>query len=139
MKNKTIGIIAGVLGLLLSMMLLIVLSGEINNVVIVTAVFVIIAYVGTLLFLCKRSGNSKTPDSKFLKLPAMTVGVIYMVLQLPLCIVFGLLSRIIPFRIALLINAIVAIVAWLVLLGSIAGTDHIEKVNSRQKDRHITQ
>ncbi len=88
------------LGLLLSLLLLRILSGEINNVVIVTAVFVLIAYVGPFLLSCRAS--TKVP----------TAGMVYMVLQIPICIVFGLFSRIIPFWVAFVVQAVVAIVAW---------------------------
>lgn len=42
----------------------------------------------------------------------------------------------IPFKVAIIVNATVLIIAWIAILSSLAGSDHIQKVNSRQKDHH---
>ncbi|MDV4150284.1 hypothetical protein R0131_05510 [Clostridium sp. AL.422] len=136
-KNRFIGISAWFLILVLANVLLFCLTKEVNGTVIATAIFVEIAFVSSLVFQLLIWRRNKNIDEQFLNIPSMVVLLGYMVIQIPICIIFALASSIIPYKAAILINAILLIVAWLLVLGSISGNDHIQRVNKRQKDYHV--
>lgn len=137
MKGKIVGIVIWALVFALSLILLFALSKNINGTVIVTCIFDAIAFVGSLIFIWVLQKNASTADDKFIHLPALIVSCAYMIVQIPICIVLALLSSVMPFKVALLINVIIFIIAWIIMLCSVARNDHIRKANSRQKDHHV--
>ena len=138
MKNsRFIGILAWFLTLLLANILLFCLTKQINGTIIATAIFIEIAFVSSLIFLFTILHKKKSIDDKFLSIPAIVVLIGYIFIQLPICIISALASSIIPYKVAILFNAILLIIAWLVFLGSIVENDHIKSVNKRQKDHHV--
>jgi len=71
-----------------------------------------------------------------LKLPSLTASLSYLGIQIPLAIIFSLGTTVISYRIATIVHAVVLVVAWIMMIGGLAGNQHIEKVNSRQKNHH---
>lgn len=136
-KNKIIGIAIWALGIVLSMVLMFCLEHGMTSTFWITLGFVIVAFVSALLFQIAVWKNNDSLDSRFVHIPAMLVSSVYMIIQIPICIVFSLGSSRIPYKIAILVNAIILIVAWIINLMSVAGNDHIKKVNDRQKNHHI--
>ncbi len=134
--KKIIGIVIWALVFALSLILLFILAKEINTAVITTCIFDVIAFVGAGIFLMAVMRKDSTPDDNFLHLPAAVVSCVYMIIQIIICVVFALMSLTIPFKAVLLVNLVIAIICWIIMLCSIAGIGHIQKVNSRQKDHH---
>lgn len=135
-KSKKIGIAVWALGLVFSMVLLFCLGKEFSATFWITFAFVCVAFASSLVFQLIAWSEKHSSDEQFLKFPAITVSLIYIISQIPICILFAVGAEVIPFKIAIIVNATVLIIAWIAILSSLAGSDHIQKVNSRQKDHH---
>lgn len=136
-RNKKIGIFVWGLGLILSNMLLFCLSRELTPTVWITFGFVWLAFLSALAFqlLCwKQMADS---DEQILHISTLVTSYAYMGAQIPLCVVFSVCSVAIPWKTALLIHTVLLILAWLIIIASLTGNDHIRKVNGRQKDHHM--
>jgi hypothetical protein len=98
--------------------------------------FVCVSFVSSLIFQSLIWKSAKTLDEQFIHFPPITITYIYMIVQIPVGIVFALGSGAIPYKIAIIVNAVLLVVAWVTILAGLAGNDHITKVNGRQKDHH---
>ncbi len=134
--SKKIVVTVWLLGLALANLLLFVLERGMTPTFWITLVFVWVTFLSTLVFQIYLAKQSQTPDDGFLHIPAFMVSLIYAVAQIPISIIFALGSAEIPAKVALLIQGVLLIAAWAVALLSLGGNDHIQKVNSRQKDHH---
>lgn len=134
--SKKIGVAVWLLGLALANLLLFVLERGMTPTFWITLAFVWVAFLSALVFQIYLAKQSKTPDDGFLHIPAFAVSLTYEVAQIPISIIFALGSAAIPARVALLVQGILLIAAWAVALLSLGGNNHIQKVNSRQKDHH---
>ena len=134
--SKKIGIGVWALGLALANLLLFVLEKGMTATFWITFAFVWVAFLSSLIFQLLLANNVRSPDEGFLHIPAHLVAMAYELVQLPLCVIFALGSAAIPTKAAILVHGILLIAAWAVALLSLAGNDHIKKVNSRQKDHH---
>lgn len=134
--SKKIGMAVWLLGLALANLLLFVLERGMTPTFWITLAFVWVAFLSTLVFQIYLAKQSQTPDKGFLHIPAFTVSVAYEIAQIPISAIFALGSAVIPAKAALLIQGVLLIAAWAAALLSLGGNDHIQKVNSRQKDHH---
>lgn len=134
--SKKIFLAVWALGLALANVLLFTLSQSMTSTTWVTLAFVWLAFLSTLVFQFLAATKSKTPDDGFLHIPALTISVVYEVLQIPVCLIFALGATAIPAKAAFLTQSILLIVVWTAILLSLGGNDHIKKVNSRQKEHH---
>ena len=129
MSNKKLGIIIWGLCFVLSMILLFCLERGLTTTFWVTLGFVCAAFLSALVFQILAWKCPNTLDKQVLHFSGILLSNIYVLIQLPICFIFSLGSNSIPFK--------VSIFAWVLILSSLAGNDHIEKVNSRQKDHHV--
>lgn len=134
--SKKIAVAVWLLGLALANLLLFVLERGITPTFWITLAFVWVAFLSALVFQIYLAKQSQTPDDGFLHIPAFMMSLIYAVAQIPISITFALGSAVIPAKAALLVQGILLIAAWAAALLSLGGNDHIQKVNSRQKDHH---
>lgn len=134
--GKKIGVAVWLLALALANLLLFVLEHGMTPTFWITLAFVWVAFLSTLIFQIYLAKHSKTPDDGFLHIPAFTVSLAYEIAQIPIGVIFALGSAAIPAKIALLIQGVLLIAAWAAALLSLGGNEHIQKVNSRQKDHH---
>lgn len=137
MSNKKLGIIIWGLCLVLAMILLFCLERGLTTTFWVTFVFVCAAFLSALVFQILTWKSTNTLDKQVLHFSGILLSNIYVLIQLPICIVFSLGSNSIPFKASIIINAIIFIAAWVLILSSLVGNDHIERVNSRQKNHHV--
>lgn len=135
-KDKKIGIVIWILSFVLDLVLMFCLEKGETATFWITFGFVCFAFVSMLLFHLVLWKNLTTTDRLFIHLSPIMVSSVYMIVQIPISIIFSLGSASIPHKATLLVNAIICIVSWIIILSSLVGNDHIEKVNSRQKDRH---
>jgi hypothetical protein len=133
-KNKKLGIAAWLLGLALANILLFCLSHGLTPTFWITFCFVWIAFLSVLIFQLFIWKRMTPADAQALYLSALLVSYVYLVVQIPICVIFALGSSIIPWKAALLIQAVLLILAWIVAIGSLAGNDHIRDVNNRQRN-----
>ena len=135
-KDKKLGVVIWLLSFALAMVFMFCLERGETATFWITFGFVCFAFVSTLLFHLVLWKNSTTTDKLFLRLSPIVVSSVYMIAQIPIGIVFSLGSSSIPYKATLLVNAVVCIISWIIILSGLVGNDHIEKVNSRQKDHH---
>ncbi len=137
MSNKKLGIIIWGLCFALAMVLMFCLERGLTTTFWVTLGFVCAAFLSALVFQILAWKTANTLDMQVLHFSRILLSNIYALIQLPICIIFSLGSDSIPFKASIIINAIILIVAWVLILASLVGNDHIERVNSRQKDHHV--
>lgn len=137
MRNKKLGIIIWGLCFVLALVLLFCLERGLTTTFWVTFGFVCIAFLSALVFQILTWKMTNALDKQILHLPGIMLSNVYAFIQLPICIIFALGSNSIPVKVAIIINAIILIVAWGMILSSLVGNDHIERINSRQKDHHV--
>lgn len=135
-KDKKIGIVIWLLSLALALVLMFCLVKEESSTFWITFGFVCFSFVSTLIFHFVLWKDAKTLDKQFLYMTPIGISSIYMLIQIPVGVIFALGSSTIPYMVAILVNAVICIIAWILNLSSLVGNDHIEKVNSRQKDHH---
>lgn len=135
-KDKKLGIFIWLLSFMLAMVLMFCLERGETATFWVAFGFVCFAFVSTLLFHFVLWKEATTTDKLFIRLSPIAVSSIYMIAQIPIGVIFSLGSASIPYKATLLVNAVVCIISWIFILSSLVGNDHIEKVNSRQKDHH---
>lgn len=137
MSNKKLGIIIWGLCFALAMILLFCLERGLTTTFWVTFGFVCVAFMSALVFQILIWKTANTLDEQVLHCPGIFLSNIYVLIQLPICIIFSLGSNSIPSKAAIIINAIILIGAWILIFASLVGNDHIERVNGRQKDHHV--
>ena len=131
-----IGIVSWLLGFVLSNILLFCLEKGFTPTFYVTIVFVWLAFVSALVFQIVTWKKCNDTDTRFMNIPAITISITYMIIQIPICIIFSLGSKVIPVKATVLVNSILFIMVWLIILGTLLGHNHIRKVNDRQKKHH---
>lgn len=135
-KDKKLGLIIWLLAFALALIFMFCIVNDETPTFWITFGFVCFAFISTLFFHLVIWKNSTTTDKLFIRMSPIIVSSVYMIAQIPVGIVFSLGSATIPHKAALLVNAVICIIAWIVILSGLVGNDHIEKVNSRQKDHH---
>ena len=135
-KNKVIGIAIWALGFVLAMVLMFCLKKGLTPTFWITFAFVIVGFASAMIFQMLVWKNNDTLDNQYIHIPAMMVSSGYVLVQIPISVIFSLGSSSIPVKTAILVNATLFIVAWIINLMSVAGNDHIRRVNGRQKDHH---
>ena len=136
-RNKKIGLAIWALSLILVLVLMFCLETGMTPTFWVTFGFVCVAFVSSLVFQIITWKNSETLDKQVLHLSGITISSVYALIQIPVGVVFSIGATAISTKPTILVNAVLLIVAWVLILSSLVGNDHIEKVNSRRKDHHI--
>lgn len=136
-KNRRIGVVSWALGLLLVNVLLFCLEQGKTPTFWVTAGFVWAAFLFSLVLSMAVWKRAKNPEEQFLHIPTLVILTGYMIVQIPISIVFALGSRLISCNVTLCVNAVLLIAAWLVTFASFTGNDHIRNIRERQKNHHI--
>lgn len=137
MGNKKLGIVIWGLCFVLALVLLFCLERGLTTTFWVTLGFVCVAFLSALVFQILTWKMTTTLDKQILHLSGIMLSNVYVLIQLPICIIFSLGSSTIPVKVSIVINAIILIAAWVLILSSLVGNDHIERINSRQKDHHV--
>lgn len=131
-NNKTLGIVAWGIGLLLSLLLLFCLATSFTASFWCTLIFVVVAAVSSLIFQIKSWQTNNRPKESVLHISLLTVAIGYMMIQIPVSVVMALSAAVVSWRLSLLINGVIFALAWLMGIGALVGNDHIDKVNQRQ-------
>lgn len=137
MSNRKLSIIIWGLSFALAMVLMFCLEQGLTTTFWVTLGFACAAFLSTLIFQILAWKTANTIDKQVSHFLGILFSNIYALLQLPICIIFSLGSNSIPVKVSIITNVIILIVAWVLILASLVGNNHIERVNSRQKDHHV--
>ena len=125
------------LGLLLVNVLMYTLSRTITESLKITAVYVWIAFISAFLFQRILWNDARDMDDVFLRTPALTMAVIYELVQIPVGIISALNAESISIKTAILINTTILVIFWILMMMGMTGNNYIKSMNSRQKDHHI--
>ncbi|MCR5430076.1 MAG: hypothetical protein K6E58_02470 [Eubacterium sp.] len=131
-KARVITISVWMLLFILSIFLLLVIPNNYTNVIWATLTFAIIAFVSQLVLWCLLFKKNKQKD-KFYFYPTAVISSFYIFAQLFLCILAAVLVNIISFKVTLIINFLIMIIAWILILVTILSKDYIEKIDESQK------
>lgn len=133
--NKFLGGILWTIGLLLAHLLIFFIPKNYTIAVWITYGFTLLAFLSQLtlwLYIWRKSLDAK---ETFLRTPVFMLSVCYMFFQIILCGVF-------PFwitastKIVFIVNTLFLTVVWALLIISMIARNHIERIDSRQKDHH---
>ena len=136
-KSKIIKCIIWFLTFLLSVFLLLVIPNGYSQSIWVTLVFDVIAFVSQLILWLTIFNRPVGAKGVFNRYPTMLVSALYLIVEFIICIVTAVTGSLIPFKTSMIINFIVMVIAWIVLLMMILSKDHVERIDSWQKDHHV--
>ena len=136
-KSKIIKCVIWFLAFALSVFLLLVIPSSYSQSIWVTLVFDVIAFVSQLILLLTIFNRPVGAKGVFNRYPTMLVSSLYLIVEFIICIVMAVMGSSIPFKMSLIINFIVMVIAWIILLMMILSKDHVERIDSRQKDHHV--
>lgn len=124
MKNKTLGMILWLIGADVECLLLLCLARTYSAAVWITFGFTLFVFLSQLALWLYTWRSPLNAEGSFLHMPLFTLSVWYMILQAVPCVVFAVWPA--PARIALLTNAALSVVMW-VLLIFFGGIHHEQK------------
>ena len=136
-RSRKLAIVVWALAFALSIFLLFILPKHLSNSIYLTLLFDAIAFVSTLALWFALFKSNNIAKELFHVSPAITVSVVYLVIQFIICIVEGLLADSISFRMSLILNVVVMVVMWILILSTLMIRNHVQRVDSRQKDHHV--
>ena len=136
-KDRKIGIVIWFIAFALTVLLLLVIPESITSSIIVALIFDSIAFISVLILWLSLFKNSTTQKDVFYCSPAMTVSTAYLMIQLIISIIVGLLADMISLKALLILNFVIMAVVWIIILSAIRANDYANHVDSRQKDHHI--
>lgn len=136
-KYKIIKIIIWFLAFALSIFLLLIIPSNYSQSIWVALVFDTTAFVSQLILWLTAFRGASGEKATFNRYPMMMVSIIYLSVELAICIATALMGTSLSFKASLIINFIVMIVAWIILLMMILSKNHIERIDTQQKYHHV--
>lgn len=133
-KNKKLGLIAWFLTLILANACLFGLNEVPTATFWGTVAFVWLGFLSVLALQGLIWGQKKRSGESFLHIAPLVLTYGYMVLQIPMAIIFALGSEAFHLNMAVIIQAFLLIITWLLVIAALVGNNHIAKVNGRQED-----
>lgn len=135
-KNRKLGIVIWVIAFALSVFLTLIIPAHYSGNIFATLTFDVIAYIAVLILWISLFRNLNTPGTTFYNSPKMIISIVYLAIQLILCIVVGLMVDTISFKMTLILNVVLMAIVWFLILFTIITKDHEQRVDSRQKKHH---
>lgn len=102
----------------------------------ITYVFCWVALFSVLVLWLVYMKRQTGLEEKFFSFPALTVSLGYLLAQLILCVVFSLGAESISTKVTILVNTLVAIIAWGLIALVLIAKGNIHENEQRQKDHH---
>ena len=93
--------------------------------------FVFISQLVLWLYVWRKPLNA---NENFLHMPLFTLSLRYMLLQVVPCLLFAFWQA--ATQIAALVNAVLTVVMWVLLILAMIARNHIENMDSRQKNHY---
>ena len=134
-NNKLLGIVLWFLALAAVHLIVFLVARELTAALWISYGFTIFAFVSQLalwLAAWKKPMNGK---SQFLHTPVLIYSLFYLLGQTMLCLIFAFVH--ISLKTAVLVNSLVLIAFLALMVLSLIGKNHIERVDQRQKNHHI--
>lgn len=136
-KSKMIKCIIWLLAFALSVFLLLVIPNSYSQSIWVTLVFDAIAFVSQLVLWLAIFNKPVGAKGVFNRYPTMLISSLYLVIEFIVCVIVAVAGSSISFKMSLIINFIIMVIAWIILLMMILSKDHVERIDNRQKDHHV--
>lgn len=136
-KSKIIKCVIWFLAFALSVFLLLVIPNSYSQSIWVTLVFDTIAFVSQLVLWLTIFNRPIGAKGVFNRYPTMLISSLYLVIEFIICVIVAVAGSSISFKMSLIINFIIMVVAWIILLMMILSKNHVERIDSRQKDHHV--
>ena len=136
-KSKIFKFIIWFLTFVLSVFLLLMIPNSYSYSIWVTLVFDTIAFVSQLVLWLTIFNRPVGAKGVFNRYPTMIISSTYLAVEFMICVIVAVAGSSISFKIALIINFIIMVMAWIILLIMILSKDYIERLDNRQKDHHV--
>ena len=136
-RSKALRLAAWLLCFALSIFLLFVIPKSYTPSIWVALIFDVIAFVSQLILWIIILDQASDSKGVFNRYPIMAVSTSYLIAELIVCIVTSVLGASLSLKTSLIVNFLIMVVAWVVIVLLISSKNHIERLDSRQKDRHI--
>ena len=133
-NNRLLGIAIWGIGLAVECLLLLCLARTYSAAVWITLGFTLFAFISQIVLWLYVWRNPLNSNDNFLHMPLFTLSLRYMILQVIPCVAFAFWKA--PVQIVVLVNASISVVMWVLLILSMIARNHIENVDSRQKNHH---
>ncbi len=134
-NNRLLGIVLWGVGLAVECLLLLCLARTYPAAVWVTFGFTLFVFLSQLVLWLSVWRKPLTAEDNFLHMPLFTLSLRYMILQAIPCLLFAFWQT--AAQIAVLVNAAISVVMWVLLILSMIAKGHIEKVDGRQKNHRV--
>lgn len=131
--NKILGFTTWVLGLALGLIFLFFIPQERTETVWAIIICTAVVYLLHLMLW----GLLQKGKLDFHNLPALTLSVIFLLVQTVWAIIVAFAATAIPIRTAILVNVVILIIQAFVIVLALISKNHIENMSSRQKDHHV--
>jgi len=132
-SNKISGFTVWALGLALGLIFLFLIPQEQTETVWVIIICTVVVYLlHLILWILLQKGRLD-----FYNLPALTLSVIFLLVQTVWAIIVAFAATAISIRTAILVNVVILIIQTFVIVLALISKSHIESVSRRQKDRHV--
>ena len=136
-KSRKTGIAIWAVAFALSVFLLLIIPNHYTGSVYVTLIFDGAVFISTLVLWLNLFKNSKSASDVFYCSPAMTVSTGYITIQFVLCIVTGILADAMTIKLSLILNFVLAAIAWILIFSTLSSKNHARRVDTRQKNHHV--
>ncbi len=121
----------------MSVFILVAVPNSYSQSIWVTFVFDVIAFVSQLILWLIIFNKSVEAKGVFNLYPIMIISSLYLIIEFIICIVTAVMGASISFKTTLIINFIIMVFAWIILLMLFLSKNHVERIDSRQKDHHV--
>ena len=134
-NNKSLGVGLWFLALAAVHLIVFLAARELTAALLIAYGFTIFAFVSQLVLWLVIWQKTLDGKQQFLHAPALTYSLLYLVGQVVLCLIFAFVRT--SAKTAVFVNGLTLILFWALLVLSLIGKNHIERVDQRQKNHHI--
>lgn len=78
------------------------------------------------------SQRKQAEQEKYLRISFAVIEIIYLLIQLPVGVFFSVGAAVISYKTAILVNALILIIFWILMAGNLYGNSHIQSVDGWQ-------
>lgn len=132
-NNKILGLVAWALGLAFSLFLIFFIPNDLTGAIYAVAVCTVLVYLFHLtLWLALQKGKVE-----FQNLPSLTLSVFFLLVQTIWAIIVAFAVAVISVKMVVMVNILLIIIQAFAIVLALVSKNHIESVDSRQKDHHV--
>ena len=134
-NNKLLGVVLWFLALAAVHLIVFLAARELTAALWISYGFTMFAFVSQLVLWLVVWKKPMDGRHQFLHTPVLSYSLRYLIAQTVLCLIFAFVR--VSVKTAVLVNGLVLIAFFALMVLSLIGKNHIERVDRRQKDHHI--